>query len=39
MRSHGLTDCPDPSFSDGQVEFPVLERLVDIHSTQFTQAR
>ncbi len=38
MRSHGITNFPDPSFSRGQVEFPMLEHLVDIHSTQFTQA-
>ncbi len=39
MRSHGITDFPDPSFSDGQVEFPMLDQLVDTHSTQFARAR
>lgn len=38
MRLHGITDFPDPSFSNGQVEFPMLEHIADIHSTQFTQA-
>jgi len=38
MRSHGITNFPDPSFSNGQVEFLMLEHLVDIHSTQFTHA-
>jgi hypothetical protein len=38
MRSHGITNFPDPSFSGGQAEFPMLEHIVDIHSTQFTQA-
>ena len=38
MRSHGIADFPDPSFSNGEVEFHMLEHLVDIHSTQFTEA-
>lgn len=38
MRSHGVTNFPDPIFSNGQVEFPRLQHAVDIHSTQFTQA-
>jgi hypothetical protein len=39
MRSHDITSFPDPSFSNGQVEFPMLEHVVDSHSTQFTQAQ
>jgi hypothetical protein len=38
MRSHGVPNFPDPSFSNGQVEFPMLEHIADIHSTQFTRA-
>jgi hypothetical protein len=38
MRSHGITDFPDPSFANGEVQFRRLEDLVDIHSTQFTLA-
>lgn len=38
MRSHGITNFPDPSFSGGEVEFPMLGHIVDVHSTQFTQA-
>jgi hypothetical protein len=38
MRSHGITNFPEPAFSNGQVEFPMLQHLVDIQSTQFTQA-
>jgi hypothetical protein len=38
MRSHGIANFPDPSFSNRQVEFHMLEHIVDIHSTQFTQA-
>ena len=38
MRSHGITNFPDPSFQGGQVELPNLEHDVDVHSTQFTQA-
>jgi hypothetical protein len=38
MRSHGVPNFPDPSFRNGQVEFPMLEHLVDIHSTQSTHA-
>jgi hypothetical protein len=38
MRSHGITNFPDPVFQNGQVEFPNLEHDVDTKSTQFTQA-
>jgi hypothetical protein len=38
MRSHGITNFPDPSFRNGQVEFPMLEHRVGIHSTQSTHA-
>lgn len=38
MRSHGITNFPDPSFSGGRVEFPDINKI-DTHSTQFTQAR
>jgi hypothetical protein len=37
MRSRGITNFPDPIFSDGQVGFPMLSRVVDIRSTQFTE--
>jgi hypothetical protein len=38
MRSHGIANFPDPDFSGGHVEFPDLAHIVDVHSTQFTQA-
>jgi hypothetical protein len=38
MRSHGIANFPDPSFSNGQVELPMLDRVVDTHSTRFTRA-
>jgi hypothetical protein len=38
MRSHGITSFPDPTFRGGSVEFPMLQHLVDIQSTQFMQA-
>jgi hypothetical protein len=37
MRSHGITNFPDPTFSKGDVEFPIPSR--DTHSARFTQAR
>ncbi len=37
MRSHGITDFPDPIFSGGGVNFPVASRT-NQNSTQFTQA-
>jgi hypothetical protein len=38
MRSHGIANFPEPVFSNGQVEFPMLQHLVDTQSTQFTRA-
>lgn len=38
MRSHGIVDFPDPTFSGGHVNFPV-PSSIDTHSTQFIQAR
>jgi hypothetical protein len=38
MRSHGITNFPEPVFQNGQVEFPELQHLVDLNSPQFTQA-
>jgi hypothetical protein len=38
MRSHGIINFPEPTFQNGQVEFPNLAQIVDTHSTQFTQA-
>jgi hypothetical protein len=38
MRSHGITDFPDPTFSGGHVSFAI-PSSIDIHSTQATQAR
>ena len=38
MRSHGITTFPEPVFSNGQVEFPMLEHLVDLNSPQFKAA-
>jgi hypothetical protein len=38
MRSHGITNFPEPSFRGGQVEFPMLQHLVDLSSPQFARA-
>lgn len=38
MRSHGITNFPDPSFSGSTVEFPELEHLVNVNSPQFKHA-
>jgi hypothetical protein len=38
MRSHGVPNFPDPSFSGGQVEFPMLQHIVDLNSPQVIQA-
>jgi hypothetical protein len=38
MRSHGITNFPEPSFRGGQVEFPELQHLVDVNSPQFARA-
>ena len=37
MRSHGITNFPDPTFSGGHVSFAI-PSSIDIHSTQVTQA-
>ena len=38
MRSHGITNFPDPVFSGGSVSFPI-PSSIDTSSTRFTQAR
>jgi len=38
MRSHGITNFPDPVFSGGSVHFPI-PLSIDTSSTPFTQAR
>ncbi|HEY1831151.1 MAG TPA: hypothetical protein VGG38_13010 [Acidimicrobiales bacterium] len=38
LHSHGITAFPEPIFSGGQVEFPMLEHLVDLNSPQVKQA-
>jgi hypothetical protein len=38
MRSHGITDFPDPVFSGGNVNFPI-PSSINSNSTQFNQAR
>jgi hypothetical protein len=38
MRSHGITDFPDPTFSGGHVSVDI-PSSVDTHSAQFTQAQ
>jgi hypothetical protein len=38
MRSHGITNFPDPTFPGGTVSFPSLSSI-DTKSRQFTQAR
>jgi len=38
MRSHGVTNFPEPVFQHGQVEFPMLSHLVDLNSPLFTRA-
>jgi len=37
VRSHGVTNFPDPRFSDGNVNFDI-PSSIDTHSTQFVQA-
>jgi len=39
MRSHGISNFPDPTFLADQVEFPNLSQLVNDQSAQFIQAR
>jgi hypothetical protein len=38
MRSHGITNFPDPAFSGGSVSFPI-PASIDTTSRGFTQAR
>jgi hypothetical protein len=38
LRSHGITNFPDPTFSGGVVNFPI-PSSIDTGSPQFTQAR
>jgi hypothetical protein len=38
MRSHGITNFPDPTFSGGSVSFPI-PASIDTTSGRFTQAR
>jgi hypothetical protein len=38
MRSHGITNFPDPTFSGGNVNFPI-PSSINSNSTQFNQAR
>jgi hypothetical protein len=38
MRSHGIANFPEPVFPNGEVQFPMLKRLVDVRSPQFTRA-
>jgi hypothetical protein len=38
MRSHGITNFPDPIFSGGNVNFPIPSNI-NSNSTQFNQAR
>lgn len=38
MRSHGIANFPEPSFSNGQVEFPKLAHLVDLNSPLVARA-
>ena len=38
MRSHGITNFPDPTFSGGSVNFPI-PSSIDTRSQRFTQAR
>jgi hypothetical protein len=37
LRSHGITNFPDPTFSDGTVKFDI-PSSIDTHSTQFIPA-
>jgi len=39
MRSHGITNFPDPTFPGGHVNLPQIPSSIDISSTQFAQAR
>jgi hypothetical protein len=37
MRSHGITNFPDPTFPGGRVNLPI-PASIDTKSVQFTQA-
>jgi hypothetical protein len=39
MRSHGISNFPDPVFSGGGVSFPTPSSSIDISSPEFTRAR
>ena len=39
MRSHGITNFPDPTFPGGHVNLPQIPSSIDTSSTQFAQAR
>ena len=39
MRSHGITNFPDPVFSGGGVSFTIPSSSIDTRSPHFTQAR
>jgi hypothetical protein len=39
MRSHGITNFPDPTFPGGHASLPHIPSSIDTSSTQFTQAR
>jgi len=38
MRSHGITNFPDPTFPGGHANFPRIAASIDTKSRQFTQA-
>jgi len=38
MRSHGITNFPDPTFPGGHVNLPHIPSSIDTKSRQFTQA-
>jgi len=38
MRSHGITDFPDPTFPGGRVNLPTFPSSIDTKSRPFTQA-
>ena len=39
MRSHGITNFPDPTFPGGRANLPRIPSSIDTSSPQFTQAR
>jgi hypothetical protein len=38
MRSHGITNFPDPTFPGGRANLPTIPSSIDTKSRQFTQA-